>query len=192
MIATSVWNPKGGQGKSTVAVNLAAAAVDRGLSALVIDRDPQGTSMLFSQGGRLPFAVVGSYPDNAPTIDLVVIDHMAQDQQVPRAQRIVMPVMPKRAQYAAYRVARLNAEAQGKRVITVVINGDRRRTNERTLILALRNEGALEIRASGAFSRAEDDYRTIFDPELDRVYRINERRVEFHALLDEVMAEKEN
>ena len=39
----NIWNPKGGQGKSMIAVNLAAAAVEIKLKPLVICQDPQGT-----------------------------------------------------------------------------------------------------------------------------------------------------
>ena len=188
MLTVSIWNPKGGQGKSTVAINLAAAAVSTGLTAMVIDRDEQGTSMLYYQAGNLPFDVVGAFPAEAPDVDLVILDHMAQDRRVPEPHRLVMPVVPKRSQYAAYVYALQNAAEQGKHIITVVINGDFRRTDERRVTLALKNEGALEIRASGVFGRADAEYRTIFDPALDRAYRINERRAEFLALLDAVMA----
>ena len=188
MITVSVWNPKGGQGKSTVAINLAAAAVSTGRTSMIIDRDEQGTSMLYSQAGHLPFDVVGAYPAEAPDVDLVILDHMAQDRRVPEPHRIVMPVIPKRSQYAAYLDALQSALDQGKRIITVVINGDFRRTDERRVTLALKNEGALEIRSSGVFGRADSEYRTIFDTALDRAYRINERRAEFLALLDVVMA----
>jgi chromosome partitioning protein len=35
----NIWNPKGGQGKSMIAINLAAAAVQMGLKPLVICQD---------------------------------------------------------------------------------------------------------------------------------------------------------
>ena len=37
----SIWNPKGGQGKSMIAINLAAAAVQIGLKPVLVDQDLQ-------------------------------------------------------------------------------------------------------------------------------------------------------
>lgn len=187
MKTVSVWNPKGGQGKSMVAVNLAAAAVDLGLRPVVIDRDEQGTSMLYHQAGNLPFEVLPDYPRSAPDVDLVLVDHMANDRVVPRPPLLVMPVIPKRSQYAAYVEALKQAENAGKRIITVVTNGDLRREQERAVVLALKQRGAFEIRASGIFSRADNDYRTIYDPALNGAYGIRERRHEFCAVLAAVL-----
>ena len=39
-----VLNPKGGSGKTTLAINLAAYFAGRGDRTLLIDRDPQGSS----------------------------------------------------------------------------------------------------------------------------------------------------
>jgi len=183
----SVWNPKGGQGKSMVAINLSAAAVDLGLKPAVIDRDEQGTSMLYHQAGNLPFEVLPDYPRSAPDVDLVLVDHMANDRVVPRPPLLVIPVIPKRSQYAAYVEALKQAENAGKRIITVVTNGDLRREQERVVVLALKQRGAFEIRASGIFSRADNDYRTIYDPALNGAYGIRERRHEFSAVLAAVL-----
>ena len=187
MKTASVWNPKGGQGKSMVAINLAAAAVELGLKPVVIDRDEQGTSMLYHQAGNLPFEVLPDYPQSAPDVDLVLVDHMANDRVVPRPPLLVMPVIPKRSQYAAYAEALKQAEGAGKRIITVVTNGDLRREQERTVVLALKQRGAFEIRASGIFSRADNDYRTIYDPALNGAYGVRDRRHEFSAILAAVL-----
>ena len=77
-----------------------------------------------------------------------------------------MPVIPKRSQYAAYIDAMNQAKSVGKRIITVVTNGDKRREQERNTILSLKQEGAFEIPASGVFTRADSVYRTSFDPAL--------------------------
>jgi chromosome partitioning protein len=52
-------NLKGGTGKTTIAVNLACALAARGFAASVLDVDPQGSALEWSQHGRLPVAVGG-------------------------------------------------------------------------------------------------------------------------------------
>ena len=187
MKVASVWNPKGGQGKSILALNVAAAAVASDMRPVVIDQDPQGTSVIFSQSNALSFDVLPEVPPDAPDCDLVLIDHMANDRSIPRPPLLVMPVIPKRSQYTAYRTAYELAQRSGKQIITVVMNGDRRRPLERDLIFALRRDGALEIRASGVFSRADNEYRTIFDSLFDHVYGITDRRHEVRAVLKAIL-----
>lgn len=61
MIKIAVWNPKGGVGKSTLAMNLAGAIHHtRGREVVVVDQDPQGSVLEAALDGRLPFDVVGS------------------------------------------------------------------------------------------------------------------------------------
>ena len=61
-ITISIWNPKGGQGKSMIAINLAAAAVQIGLKPVLVDQDLQGTLKLYDKAGHLPFDVLLDYP----------------------------------------------------------------------------------------------------------------------------------
>ena len=53
--------------------------------------------------------------------------------------------------------------------------------------LALKQRGAFEIRASGIFSRTDNDHRTIYDPTLNGAYGIRDRRHEFSAVLAAVL-----
>ena len=49
-----VLNPKGGSGKTTLAINLAAYFAGRGDSTLLIDRDPQGSSTRWLRKRKVP------------------------------------------------------------------------------------------------------------------------------------------
>jgi len=162
----SVWNPKGGQGKSMLSINLAAAAVELGLKPLLICRDQQGTSILYFKAGNLPFNVIDVIPANKPDADIVIFDHQASDWEVPTNHLIVMPLKPARDQYATYIDAYKRAELVGKRIITIVTDGQEHRTNEKETTNYLKNKGAFVIPSSGVFSRAASDYLTIFDPKM--------------------------
>ena len=171
-----------------IAINLAAAAVEIGLKPLVICQDPQGTSTLYYNGGNLPFEVVQQVPDQRPDADIVIFDHMASDWDVPEdAHILIMPVKPPRDQYASYKDAKKRAERAGKAVITVVTDCNHQRPDETASRDYLVGEGAHEVPASGVFSRAASEYRTIFDPALDKAYKVKHRRREFSALLGAVM-----
>ena len=189
MKIVSVWNPKGGQGKSLIALNLAAAAVSElEFKPLVLCRDPQGTAMLSHAQGNLPFDVKPSYPKGAAKYDLVIADHVASDWEVPPAPTVIIPTKPVRTDYATFRDALTRLEKAGKRIIQVVTDGSMARRGERAMILAMRRAGAFEIRSCGAFSRAAEEYRTIFDPAVNRVYGVKERRQEMSAILTAVLA----
>jgi chromosome partitioning protein len=183
----SIWNPKGGQGKSLLALNLAAAAIELGLKPLVICQDQQGTSMLYFKGGNLPFQVIDAIPKEQPDADIIFFDHQASDWEVPKTKLLVMPIKPARDQYATYIDAKKRAETQGKEIITVVTDGQAHRADEKTTTEALKSKGALVIPSSGVFSRAAGEYRTIFDTEMNKAYKVNERRREISQILGRIL-----
>ena len=74
-------------------------------------------------------------------------------------------------------------EAENKRVITVVTGGDKRRSDERNAVIALKQSGAFEIPQSVVFTHAENNLTTVFDAKLNRVYGVKERRIDFAAIL---------
>ena len=186
----SIWNPKGGQGKSMLAINLAAAAVEIGIKPLVVCQDQQGTSMLYYKSGNLPFTVLGSIPDEKPDADIIFFDHQASDWQVPDTHLLLMPLKPARDQYATYIDAFRRAEKQGREVITVVTDCQMHRKSEKTTTDYLKEQGAFVVPASGVFSRAAEEYRSIFDPALNRAYKIGERRREISKILAALLLEQ--
>lgn len=64
-----IISQKGGVGKTTLAINLAAAALRSGLSSIIADTDPQQSAYNWykdrTQDQPLPY-VLSSYPDNLP------------------------------------------------------------------------------------------------------------------------------
>lgn len=183
----SIWNPKGGQGKSLLALNLAAAAFEMGLIPLVVCQDQQGTAINYYRAGNLEFDVIDTLPDTPPEVDIIFFDHQASDWQVPTTKLLVMPVKPARDQYATYIDARKRAESKNKDIITIVTDGQGHRQSEQVTTNYLEEQGAFVIPSSGVFSRAADEYRTIYDPTLNKAYKIGERRKEMQKILAAIL-----
>lgn len=183
----SFWNPKGGQGKSTLSINIAGAAVDIGLSVLLVDRDMQGTASIFHEDGHLPFEVVHNLPKENPNVDLIIMDHMASDEEMPISPLLVIPFLPKRSQFKHYTLNSRKAELAGKRIISVVTNTDSRNKVQRQLVNASRKLGVFEVKAGAAFDHADAEYRTIFDKKFNSSSNVDRSRNEMKNLLSSIL-----
>ncbi len=104
-----VLNQKCGVGKTTIAVNLAAVYAKAGQRVLLVDADPQGSSLAWSSAreGTPLFTVVGmpkptlhkDMPSIASDYDVVIIDGAPRVSELGRAaimasDLVVIPVQP--------------------------------------------------------------------------------------------------
>ena len=89
MRSVAVTNAKGGVGKSTTAINLAAALAELGLRVLLVDADPSGNATLgFSPTGVPPLGLADMMLDGLPLAEVVLASGYEGLHVVPPGDRL--------------------------------------------------------------------------------------------------------
>jgi chromosome partitioning protein len=117
-VIVAVVNQKGGSGKTTIALNLAAALAEQRRRVMLADADPQQTALDWAavRDGAPPFQVIGmskpilhrDLPKLAADYDDIIIDGAPRNYEVARsaigaADLVLIPVQPSGADFWASR-----------------------------------------------------------------------------------------
>lgn len=124
----SVFNQKGGVGKTLIALHVAAALDARGFSVLLSDLDEQGSAIYAANRRKVRFPVIAGMPNSEQIkgIDFVIADHAPRIEDVPsvHSYAVIVPVQPSEVDWHAFKRT-LNALKSHKNVIPVM-NRDNR------------------------------------------------------------------
>ena len=177
MKAFSVWNPKGGVGKTTITLHLAAYFASIGQRVLIVNLDPQQSSSIYAD--RSMVDVVDGMPKTQPDADIVIFDCPAQ-LELPTTAFAIMPVLLDPLSLpASLRSAKL-AEGQGKKILTFANRVNGRRSEEQA---ALKKFSAEYIKDRAIYPRLIGRKKTVFDQTglVDKLYGAIEAKKEMTA-----------
>ncbi len=168
MKTISVWAPKGGVGKSTVALTLAGGLAMAGRRVWLVDADQQSTCLawaaLAQRAGQPPaFVVSSAAPRRAADFDYIVHDCAPTAQPASLAgDAIIVPLLLDAASYIPTATAAARLEAEGRQVVRMVNRLRRDRAEQRALLGSLPTD-PIVLADRAAFARAYSAGLTIWD-----------------------------
>ena len=160
MRRVAFWSPKGGVGKTTLALNFAAAAYYAGYKVLVCDLDPQKSATDIFQEKNLPFSVISNHPPVRPAVDFLIYDHAPHTNTILDVETVIVPMRPSILDIKA--VNRYLRVIRDKRIIKCVNALDSRRHEERLLAVRLYSQGAHLIKSRSIYVSSMAKGKTVF------------------------------
>ncbi len=177
----ALWSPKGGVGKTTLAINLAAAAYFRSKRVMLCDMDPQESAVDVFRDKKLPFTVLKGKPSIQPMLDYMFLDLPPRNDVEIEGDLVVIPL---RASILDIRAVNKSIRyALHKPIVKCVNAVDVRRHDERLLAMRMYSEGAHLIKSRSVYSRAIAAGKSVFDVD---IYGASEARQEVLRLFDAV------
>ncbi len=176
------WSPKGGVGKTTLALNFAAAAYYAGYKVLVCDLDPQQSAVSVFSENNLPFTVIANRPQVVPYVDFLICDYAPSLENLPIEETIIQPMRASVLDLKA--IARATRLIRDKRVIKCVNGVDTRRHEERVMALKLYSEGAHLIKDRSIYVKSLTRGETVFQ---QKAYGSRDAQNEINRLLERVI-----
>jgi chromosome partitioning protein len=154
------WTPKGGVGKTTLALSIAGCFAARGLRVLLVDRDPQGGALAWARLAKTqtPFVVSSGY---AAGFDVSIFD-LPPNLPEQLYGNLVMPTLLDAASHLLFMRGKAYAEREfSAKPIAVPFRVRLERAEQRSLLAAAFPEAPM-VRDRAVFPKTYGAGQTVF------------------------------
>lgn len=190
MLHVASWHPKGGVGKTTIALNLAGYLHSQGYSVVFFDKDPQKSATWIARRADavgLGFVVIDEPDSSIPNPDFLITDHPPRFERVQMIGRtvLVIPAKPVAHEIAAMVQGMNEMRDRCDAMVPVVSRLNKQRlaqinTLKRPELQWLREAPVIADRS--IYERAIDIGTHVFSPAMDGMYGVREARAEIASL----------